>query len=104
MGRHSWGTCCLDDFESGGRTFAIISLLCLNSRRAASGLGLCLRAGRNIECFDFLQGCANEVFPAHIIYRIEAVLGLCLEDRHRDVSGVFIRWYWRIIVGGVFFF
>ena len=86
---HSGGACCLDDFESGGRLFAIISLLCLDGQCAASGLRVCLHAGRNIVCFDFFQGCANEVFPAHIIYRVEAVLGLYLENRHRDVSGMF---------------
>ena len=48
--------------------FAIISLLCLDGRCVASGLGVCLRAGHDIVCFDFLQYCADEVFPAHIVY------------------------------------
>lgn len=40
---------------------------------------------------------ANEVFPAHIVDRVLAVLGLGLEDRHCDMKGV-DQWYGRINV------
>ena len=47
----------------------------------------------------FLRSCASEVFPAHVVVRVLAVLRLGLEDGRCGVKGV-DRWYasGRIIV------
>ena len=79
--RRIWRASCLDDIESGSRSCAMISLLCLDGRCTASGLGVCLRAGCNIAyASTFSSAVRTRFFPEHIVYRIQAVPGLRLKD------------------------
>ena len=85
--------------EVVGQSEGILVVHIADSRNRRVGfpfLSLCIRAVSSAILFSlpcFFGAVRTRFFSAHIVYQIQAVLGLCLKDRRRG--------FWRALIGGV---